>query len=118
MLQSVYSVVEEEMVNMKITSTVIRGILEEELGRNERMIRRYEKELDALPKGSIVKRVIKGKEYYYLSYREGDKVKTKYVGNSETDISELTEQIEKRKTIVCILKKLKVDSEELKQILK
>jgi hypothetical protein len=33
------------------------------------MQERYEEELAQLPRGSLVKRIIKGNEYYYLVYR-------------------------------------------------
>ena len=36
--------------------------------------------LKKLPKGSLQKRNINGRDYYYLVFREGGKVKTKYIG--------------------------------------
>ena len=40
----------------------------------------YEKELIKLPKGSLIKKKIKGHEYFYLVFRENGKVKFIYKG--------------------------------------
>lgn len=58
----------------------IKSILREELENSLRMKEKYEQELSKLPKGSLVKRTIKGNEYYYLVYREEGKVKSDYRG--------------------------------------
>ena len=60
----------------------IKSILREELENSLRMKERYEEELAQLPRGSLVRRVIKGNEYYYLVYREGQKVHSEYRGKS------------------------------------
>lgn len=64
---------------------VIKSILREELANSLRMKKRYEQELAKLPKGSLVKRNIKGHEYYYLVYRENGKFKSVYKGKSVRD---------------------------------
>lgn len=64
---------------------VIKGVLREELANSLRMKKRYEQELGKLPKGSLVKRTIKGHEYYYLIYRENGKFKSEYKGKSVPD---------------------------------
>ena len=61
---------------------IIKGVLREELENSLRMKKRYEQELAKLPKGSLVKRLIKGNEYYYLVYREDGEVKSIYKGKS------------------------------------
>jgi hypothetical protein len=70
------------MVTTAGVEMVIKSILREELENSLRMQKRYEQELAKLPKGSLVKRVIKGHEYYYLVYRENGKVKSVYKGKS------------------------------------
>lgn len=42
-------------------------------------IRKIEKRLEALPKGYISKKTINGKERFYLQWREGGKIKSKYI---------------------------------------
>lgn len=59
---------------------IIKGVLEEELQNSLRMQEEYEKALAALPKGVLVKKVIKGSGYYYLMMREGEKVRFEYKG--------------------------------------
>ena len=59
---------------------VIKGVLKEELDNSIQMQKDYEKELSKLPKGSLIKKRIKGHEYYYLVIREGGKVKFIYKG--------------------------------------
>jgi hypothetical protein len=45
----------------------------------------YERELKKLPKGSLVKKCIKGRDYYYLLMREAGKVKFVYKGKVSAD---------------------------------
>ena len=45
-----------------------------------RMKERFDAELAALPRGSLVRRKIKGHAYYYLVSREGGKVRSVYKG--------------------------------------
>ena len=59
---------------------VIKGVLEEELANSLAMKKNYERELAKLPKGSLIKKKVKGHEYYYLVFREEGKVKFIYKG--------------------------------------
>ena len=59
---------------------VIKGALKEELDNSLRMKKGYEKELAKLPRGSLIKKKIKGHEYYYLLRREAGKVTFAYKG--------------------------------------
>ena len=58
----------------------IKAVLKEELENSLRMKAGYERELAALPKGSLVRRRINGHVYYYLVYREEGKVRSVYRG--------------------------------------
>src|SRR5665213_3560328 len=64
---------------------VIKGVLREELDNSMRMQVDYERELKKLPKGSLVKKRIKGRDYYYLPLREDGKVKFVYKGKVSGD---------------------------------
>lgn len=55
-----------------------------------------EREVASLPKGSIRKREISGHEYYYLQWREGSRVRSRYVKRDELD--ELRRQLDLRKS--------------------
>jgi sRNA-binding regulator protein Hfq len=65
---------------------VIKGVLKEELENSLQMKKDYERELAKLPKGSLIKKKIKGHEYYYLLLREGGKVKFIYKGKVSEDV--------------------------------
>ena len=60
----------------------IKSVLREELENSLQMEKNYERELAALPRGSLVRRVIKGKEYYYLVYREQGRFRAQYRGKA------------------------------------
>lgn len=64
---------------------VIKSVLEEELANSLAMKKNYEKELAKLPKGSLIKKNVKGHEYYYLVVREKGKVKFTYKGKEVSD---------------------------------
>ena len=64
-----------------------------------------EVQIAALPVGSITKKTINGKVYYYHRWTEDKKRKEKYV--SEEDVPALREQIEERKALEAELKALK-----------
>lgn len=64
---------------------VIKGVLREELDNSMRMQVDYQRELKKLPKGSLVKKRIKGRDYYYLLMRENGKVKFVYKGKVSGD---------------------------------
>lgn len=64
---------------------VIKGVLEEELENSRQLKKEYEKALDALPRGVLVKKEIGGHIYYYLMSREGSKVRFEYKGKPPKD---------------------------------
>ncbi len=103
----------------KRRKTVIRSVLEEELERNNRMKKRYEDELQELPKGSIQLREIGKQEYYYLKFREENEVVSKYLGNkNNTIIDTLEEQIKKRKYLEGVIRDLNQEEKEIRKALK
>ena len=87
---------------------VIKGVLKEELANSLHMQRDYERELKKLPKGSLVKKRIKGREYYYLLLREHGKVKFVYKGKvSEQEIKRYKEAKELRARYRNLLSRVK-----------
>ncbi|MDO8748916.1 MAG: hypothetical protein Q7J72_07395 [Candidatus Omnitrophota bacterium] len=76
---------------------VIKGVLKEELENSIRMKSDYERELAKLPKGSLIKKKVKGHEYYYLLLREKGKVRFIYRGKvSDEEIKKYKEAKEYR----------------------
>lgn len=100
-------------------SDVVKAVFQDELERNQRLLLRYEKELELLPKGSIFKRKIGTQEYLYLNYREGKKVISKFLGKTEEfNSDELKTQLNKRKEYKQLIKKLKLEQKELLKALR
>jgi hypothetical protein len=64
---------------------VIKSVLKEELVNSLRMKCDYQKELAKLPRGSLIKKKIRGREYCYLVMRENGKVKFVYKGRLDAD---------------------------------
>lgn len=82
---------------------IINTIIKEK-ARIEYMLNRYYKIIEELPKGSLSETNKNGQKYYYLKYREGKKVVTKYLGK---DVGEMPTLIEKRKHTEAMIKSLK-----------
>lgn len=80
------------------------------------MIAEYSRELEALPKGSIKPKRVKDRTYYYLVFRDGDKVITKYIGKDEEALIPIREQLSRRKQVEEILKKLKEENAQIKRL--
>ena len=60
---------------MDKSNEVLSQILKEELERLVRIESVYKEELDNLPKGKVMFKNIKGRDYSYLQYRSGSKIK-------------------------------------------
>ena len=99
---------------------VIKSVLREELQNSLRMKKQYDRELAKLPKGSLVKRIIKGHEYYYLVYRENGKFKSVYKGKcvAKRELKKYQEAKELRAKYRHSLSKLKRQIRYLKGVLR
>ena len=95
---------------------LIYSVLEDERKRNEYMIKKYEKELSLLPKGKITPKITKANTYYYLKYRDGQKVCAKYIGINEEDIAIVAEQLERRKIVERLIKELKIEQVKIRKM--
>lgn len=82
--------------------TVIEEVLCEEYARSLRITAALEEEISQLPRGSIRTRVIGSGTYYYLQWREGTHVRSKYVRAEE--LSSLKRQLALRKKHISALK--------------
>ncbi len=96
--------------------SVLAALLSKEENRNENMIAEYSRELETLPKGSIKPKKVNNKIYYYLTFRNGDKVITKYIGKDEESLVSIREQLARRKQVENILKKLKEEKAQIKKL--
>jgi len=98
--------------------SIIQDVLKEEYERLKSLEQKYEREIEFLPKGTISKRVRNGKFYFYLVYREKQKVITQYIGKIESQKSQETiEQVKKRKQLEDKLKQVRINIKELKRVI-
>ena len=98
---------------------VIKSVLKEELANFLAMKGDYERQLANLPKGSLVKKKIKGYEYYYLQVREKGKVRFIYKGKlSEEEVKEYEQAKEYRAKYRKLLSEVKKQIKFLKGTLR
>ena len=83
---------------------LIISTLLQEKQRIDYMLAKYQEALAELPKGTISEKQVKGNTYYYLKYRDGKKLISKYVGKKE--IETLKQQIDRRHHIEAMIKSL------------
>ncbi len=96
--------------------SVRMSLLSKEESRNEKMLSAYNQELETLPKGTLNAKKIGNKIYYYLIFRDGGKVVTKYVGKDEESLIPIREQLERRKQVEEMIKKLKAEKIQIKKL--
>ena len=96
--------------------SMLMTIISREETRNENMINEYTKELETLPKGKITPKTVNGKTYYYLYYRDGKKVVSKYVGKDEESLIAIREGLARRSQVEEIVKKLKEEKAQIKKL--
>ena len=83
---------------------LIISTLLQEKQRIDYMLAKYQEALAELPKGTISEKQVKGNTYYYLKYRDGKKIISKYVGKKE--IETLKQRIDRRHHIEAMIKSL------------
>jgi len=86
----------------------IKDLLKEELDNSIRLRKDYKKELKKHVGGTIVIKEIRGHKYYYLAYRDAEKVKFIYKGKklSQDDIGMLEESKRLRAKYKKLIQKL------------
>ena len=82
---------------------ILSTILQEK-ERIDRMLAKYQEELGTLPKGTISEKKVKQSTYFYLKYREGKKVISRYI--PQKDVEAVREQVEKRRHIETMIRSL------------
>jgi len=98
---------------------ILNGVLNEELDRLNKLKKNYEKQIAKLPKGSLIKKNIKGNIYYYLNYRQEKKKIFKYIGKlSGKELENLLDKIEERRKLEKLNKQVKKDIKKLEKMIK
>lgn len=95
--------------------SILTEVLREELNRLDRQQAAYESHLRDLPRGYISKKNIRGKESYYLQYREGTRIVSKWVPIANLQVVE--DQIQQRKILEASLRRVKGDQKKLRRAL-
>ena len=98
--------------------SVIEGVLLEEKERNLMMQNQYLQEISSLPKGSIVKKSKKSGDYYYLTYRNGGRVVSDYLGKDVEKANKIQQDINKRKYLEVLIKNLKSELKLINKVVK
>jgi hypothetical protein len=75
-------------------------------------------QLVELPRGSLQAKKIKSGVYYYLYYRDKDRVRAEYIGNEPVKVKKLQEQIAKRKALEVSIKRSREDIRLLEKAVK
>ena len=76
---------------------ILKGILKESLDYYLDLDERLKARLKELPRGSILKRRIGSQDYFYLKVRDGQRVKSQYLGKKRPAV--LEKQIEERRLV-------------------
>ena len=92
---------------------MIESILKKEKQRNEILLIAYEEELASLPKGKIIEKILNGRVYYYLRFRNGEKVFTSYLGKDKGALVEMQEKLDRRKVVEKLIKELKTENKKI-----
>jgi hypothetical protein len=101
------------------TMKILNSVLSEELDRLNKLKKNYEKQIAKLPKGSLVRKNIKGNIYYYLNYRQKKKKIFKYIGKlSGKELENLLDKIEERRKLEKLNKPFKKDVKKLEKMIK
>ena len=88
---------------------MVKGVLREELEHSLGAVDAYNDAISKLPRGSLVRKSIRNKEYYYLAYRlNSKKVVLSYIGRlSEEQVTAYRENIDRRRRYQQLLRELK-----------
>ena len=94
---------------------LILSIVQQEKQRIDYMLAKYQEALIELPKGTISEKQVNGNTYYYLKYRSGKKIVSKYVGKREVEA--MKQKIDKRRHIEAMMKALREERKLAERVL-
>ncbi len=78
--------------------SVVVDVIEEESRRLRSLIELYDGKIEELPKGSLSEKSRGNRLYCYLAYRDGSRVKFKYIGpQGSEEVQRIHEQIAQRR---------------------
>ena len=95
--------------------SILMEVLQEELDRLDRQQVADESHLREVPRGNLSKKKIRGKESYYLQYREGAKIVSKWI--PAANLQKVEKQVNQRKMLEASLRRVKEDQKKLRKVL-
>ena len=95
--------------------SVIEEVFLEEYRRSLKIKQAIEREQADLPKGSLQVKNIHGCSCYYLQYRDGEKIKSKYVPAS--DVDDVQNKISRRRQNKQQIRNLESSLKQLEKVL-
>lgn len=97
---------------------MVKSVLKEELEHSLEMLEHYRVSLSGLPRGSLVKKRINGREYWYVVRREEGKIKTHYVGKADgEEAAAMRKEMEKRRHYEELLREVERKIRYLKKVI-
>jgi|SRR5690606_30344317 len=97
---------------------VLFSVLEEEWERLQDRSKRYQKEVEELPKGALCLKQRRSRQYAYLNYRENGVVKSQYLGEAKSKVvNDYREKIELRRKLEKGLREMRADMKALEKVL-
>lgn len=99
--------------------SILIDIIAEEKERLEELLKFYQSEILKYPKGYLSKRKRKGNIYCYRSYRDGNTVRTLYIGIAGSDdVKDVEKLISKRRDFEKKYRQAKMNLKEAKGLLR
>ncbi len=93
---------------------ILNGVLKEELERLRKLKKSYEEKITEFPRGSLVKKNIKGNIYYYLNYRKGKKGVFEYLGKlKKEELEKMKKEIEERRKLEKLKQQVRKDIKKM-----
>lgn len=96
--------------------SIVKDILRDERDRLSLLKNQIDNEIASLPKGSLSRKKRSNRFFFYLVYREGDKVIFKYVGKENSpEVEALEKDIKKRRKLEQRLREIKVALKDIRR---
>lgn len=95
--------------------SVLDEVLIEEYKRASRVVAVLEKELAELPRGSVRTKRIGHNNYYYLQYREGSKVRSRYIPKEK--LEDVRQMVARRKENEAAIKEQRASLRKIEKAL-
>lgn len=98
---------------------ILLDAIEENLKRNLYMQSVYTEKMQKLRKGTIRIKTINGNDYYYLVYRDGNKVRTDYLGvKDQVDLQQINQELADHSSYKKQIRLLKKEEKDIRKAIR